>query len=548
MKWIRFFALLMLSLTFMMRIPSHASEEYGKSQDSVGMDYAAKELIVSIPVAYEKNVDGTVYYKNYPEQGYCGPTSFCVDDNGVYILDSCNCRVLAAAGDKVWTIALTKPSEASGEQITLYDAVDIAVNKDLLFAVSEFDKKVYVYTLSGEFIRSVSFPERVTPCEIAVIGGECIVFDPDSYSRGYRIDSKTFEVTGVELDCGGSFDDEQYFQRVCRGRFKDGYLYDLIEMVPDTKTLVGELVLGYVSGDGRLMASYHVPARYLDTFIWISRFYKVYDNELYTIEGHENEVNVYRITLGSKDPSGLDRIKNYWYRYEKKVNQADKLNIKNEKYVSSIGLSRTAVSARVSQMVYYPWTLTADNVNFDSVSSSSVSDVELPNYISEIVSAGSLNNGNTVTMIGIPYCWGGFESQDSSNYSAYGNFLSAINAGFVAGNICDTSTSYIYGTAGLDCSGFVCAAYGMSTKHGTSWLSTYGSAVSDITNAGFMDFLVRIGSNWRHAMLYYGSYNASTGKFGIAEANSTVNTGKTVIRSVNYSDIVAAGYQIRTPW
>ena len=68
------------------------------------------------------------------------------------------------------------------------------------------------------------------------------------------------------------------------------------------------------------------------------------------------------------------------------------------------------------------WTLSSKNISTNT-------DVKLPDFIQRAVSDGLLENGGTVRMSGIPYCWGGFDSQYTSNNSGYSTFADAISAG-----------------------------------------------------------------------------------------------------------------------
>lgn len=73
------------------------------------------------------------------------------------------------------------------------------------------------------------------------------------------------------------------------------------------------------------------------------------------------------------------------------------------------------------------------------------------------------------TKTGVPYCVGGMNGLDSSYISSpYPNqisFLTAITSnGMTAGNISSGAGTYISGTAGVDCSGFICQAYKISDK------------------------------------------------------------------------------------
>ena len=78
------------------------------------------------------------------------------------------------------------------------------------------------------------------------------------------------------------------------------------------------------------------------------------------------------------------------------------------------------------------------------------------------------NNPDTVySTSNIPYCWGG--------YCKTTGFGKNLDAGYYAGNINTSSSSYIDKTAGNDCSGFVSIVYELGAKYGTYNLTTCGA-------------------------------------------------------------------------
>ncbi|NLM11495.1 MAG: hypothetical protein GX213_12100, partial [Clostridiaceae bacterium] len=69
----------------------------------------------------------------------------------------------------------------------------------------------------------------------------------------------------------------------------------------------------------------------------------------------------------------------------------------------------------------------------------------------------------------IPYCWGGYDSSyTSSNPSTWSNFQEAIYLNRYAGNTSKAYGKYMPGTAGIDCSGYICAIWELGyPKRGT---------------------------------------------------------------------------------
>ena len=102
------------------------------------------------------------------------------------------------------------------------------------------------------------------------------------------------------------------------------------------------------------------------------------------------------------------------------------------------------------------------------------------------------------------------------------------------------------GTAGLDCSGFVSAAYGFSSKQNTNGLYSSLNSVASVDDLAVMDCLVKSGS---HALLFGAWLNKSSGQFTLAESNNPPDyDDRAALRTKNISDYIGSGYSLRTMW
>src|ERR1700739_384498 len=109
---------------------------------------------------------------------------------------------------------------------------------------------------------------------------------------------------------------------------------------------------------------------------------------------------------------------------------------------------------------YIPYTFTASSGDIWSKTCSSVGNVTTPSW----VKVGSNQH--------MPYCWGGFSTLLS--------FTSGFTANESAGdNDCTTSGDCCESCAlGVDCSGFVSRAWGLTTKYSTTTLENISTAYS----------------------------------------------------------------------
>ncbi|MBC8061724.1 MAG: hypothetical protein H7Y18_13800 [Clostridiaceae bacterium] len=121
-------------------------------------------------------------------------------------------------------------------------------------------------------------------------------------------------------------------------------------------------------------------------------------------------------------------------------------------------ISRNQAYKRGMDIINYVWTY---NANLNGIKSND--QISLPTYLKSV---------KQVKIAGIPYCWGGYTSLDISDQPYVISFNDAIKKGYTTGNIYCVG-NYKNLTAGLDCSGFVCAVFKMPGKYGTDTLNDY---------------------------------------------------------------------------
>ncbi len=146
-------------------------------------------------------------------------------------------------------------------------------------------------------------------------------------------------------------------------------------------------------------------------------------------------------------------------------------------------ITRSQAEQRALAMINFTWNYSsARNANID------------PKYAYAVTQPNQFTNATTAQMTGIPYAWGGFDSLDSSSYNEpWTNFQDAVNQGAYAGNTnAHGGIGYVPGTSGLDCSGFVQAAFNIKGyKQSTSTLlSTYFTKISlgDLKHMDILDY------------------------------------------------------------
>ncbi|MBA3705451.1 MAG: PKD domain-containing protein, partial [Bacteroidetes bacterium] len=150
-------------------------------------------------------------------------------------------------------------------------------------------------------------------------------------------------------------------------------------------------------------------------------------------------------------------------------------------------LTRTQIINNGAAYTSYVWTATATNIKYN-MNCTPVGNINTPSWI--------ILGSN----VAIPYCWGGFSSLTS--------FSAGINAGKCAGDT-DTRT---YGdccescAVGVDCSGFVSRAWGLTSKQSTTTLPNISTAIN-LTSVQPGDIVNLAGSHVRLVETNYGNGN-----------------------------------------
>ena len=172
--------------------------------------------------------------------------------------------------------------------------------------------------------------------------------------------------------------------------------------------------------------------------------------------------------------------------------------------VVQIPITRGQVEQRALDMINLNWTFTnTKNAVID------------PIYASDVTLPKQLSSAGIIQSTGIPYDWGGFDSQDSNSFNEpWKNFLDAVNQGAYTGNVnAHAGLGHIMGTAGLDCSGFVQAAFNIKDyKQSTSTLLNNYFIPISLSDLKHMDILDYPGN---HVVIFdcWGSQNGIDGAF-----------------------------------
>lgn len=287
------------------------------------------------------------------------------------------------------------------------------------------------------------------------------------------------------------------------------------EKVPDTSMADWEFTIQAIDSYGNIQGVTRLPyEQCMSAATYNCEISK--NGYIYWLSLTNEGAKIEKISLGTQYHSQLDKMK-------KEAKEKENLiQLQNSKALS---LSRNSVLQRAQAMADYQWVLKSKNENYSSANA------KRPTYLV----------GKTgVTCTGIPYCWGGFFGMDRSSVSACKNYADALSQGYTAGDI-NTTGYYKGSTAGLDCSGFVSAAYGYTSKKGTSNFATIGKKV---TSPSSMDFYVSTSDG--HIVLYAGVKTAGE-RYYTYEA-TTAGSEKAIKYSRSLEYLKTNNYELRSPF
>ena len=488
--------------------------------------------VLSVSLFDGKNIGVTKEIDNLREGVVCTLEEKEVYSDGFWVEEDETVYLLDSYGATVHEFG-----KKTSREIELSDAVlpaDIISDGDYLYIFDDILYELQIYTKQGELlVRSkIELKEdyvkglQKTESGVAVLTcqGQRITVNPE-----------TGKQTKLEKEAEITIEPAGYHYAEYISTDEEGNLYSVHTMlVQDCSVLAGELTLRVASGDGELLGFYILP---VEEYSYLPGSYiRVLENgNIYIMVPTADSVEVRKISPKSETESNQESISESAVKLEQKYASDTRYRKRvGTACTEEIELSRNDVFERAKAMADYKWTLKKTHTR----TAKSEPGVVLPRNIAAIQS-GQEGSSWSVEMTGIPYCWGGFYALDVGFKNK--NFAETVENGFVAGNI-NPEGYYKYMTTGLDCSGFVSAAFGFTTKQSTRGLSDLGSKVSDVRKMDRMDILVQPGE---HIIFFCEWMNETT----MLVAEAATREGKVSVHPKSLNELVVNGtYQMRSPW
>ena len=470
---------------------------------------------------------------------FAGPQDFAVSDSGdIFLLDTQNKRIFCSTPLDSSTIDLSYtefPTRLWWFDNILYvldRSKDVLVRLDLM--TDTIDTIVLPDTLEAMFIEELYMNDdgKIVVVEESFGKTNNFVINGSSLVRSAVTHNIQISDNSVSVQLGSNswqIDISNSFIQVA-GVDASNNLYLVVnEYVPNSSVTLFESTVRRYDSNGVLTG-----ISLLNRDNWVAtpmRYAKVNANgDAFALHCNEDSVVVSNVAFGLRYVSRMKQL------------EAVAAIISKEQSVlptkSVTTLSREQVRTRAVTMANTAWLLQRANRVYPE-------NAAPPPYIllAQVPTTG-------LSMTGIPYCWGGMNGCDNAGTAEYmKSFASRITARYgdnlyAAGNVRNAGLGYISGTAGLDCSGFVGSAYGMTVKRATSWFLSNAGTVINRSELQPMDMLVKDG----HIMLFVSV--STSGTYTIYDCTSTDSTNarvdKVSLRTEPLSYV--SGFTAKTPW
>lgn len=525
-KIVSCFLCLFITLLLLSPTPSYASSN---TKDGVG------ELKTLITVGVGPADDQLTYTPKGIEVANDGPASFAVYKNETYILDTLAKRILVYKNNKYERILQTP--------FTIYPR-DIVVDKDKIYILDTDIRNIFVIDKDGVLCKEYPLPANVPSFKITNFVSDYqqnIMIEADSHyyditngveTKGLKNkdqnnlkivrDKKTARLISDDKEIYSvNFGDLQGASSIASIDSNDNVIVSITDISSNPMLLLTELTYRKIDKTGKELGVIRIPLETYSSFPL--NHIKIDENgDAYVMALKEDRVEISKIVFGKTYNSKLANMKT------QKSYKSTQNNMVVENGLitpATLSISRSTVAWEASLQTDHQWTFAA--MNADEPPGTCI-----PDWLS------SLNYGSKM---GIPYCWGGFDGTSTRSCTSWNNYDDAMTKSALAGNVSCTG-GWKAGTAGLDCSGFVSAAYKFTSHCNTSWFASYGRQIS-YSALQDCDFIVAAGD---HIVLYKGTSTDGSYFFTQESTVSGNDMCKWYTRTVNY--LSTNGYVARTPW
>ncbi len=469
-------------------------------------------VVVSIDLNNKLENDNIISYKVDHEGNIYGPEDFTIDNEDIYLLDSSDNKVIKFTNGKATYKKLKNKAVkiASKDKnlftlnndlsITKYDELGNDYTYDLdknIFneAIVDFraiDKYIYITTTEGNSGKTYKLNlQNNSDIAETMESFEGRIFDENTtyktelkHEKGKSV-GRSGKITIVDIKTGAEkvipltskywLIGAEYLGVDSKGNYRIK-LYEML--TKEDFTVEVEETIRIVKPNGSLIGikSKEKQKKY------ISNQNRVFGNDLYELKNLENSVEI--IKVSSPDEKSVEKFTS---KLKNIVEPSEE--IVNPPFQTASTITRsTIMSNAMSYHASFKWSCTSANL-------AAMTNWTKPRYVG---SAGSYQQ--------MPYCWGGFSSPSQYN--------TGLSNGGRVGNIYTGTGAYVSNTYGVDCSGYVSRAWGLTSKYGTSTIMNVATKIN-ASNLMQGDALNKSGSH----IVLFSKYDTS-GNYVLYEATT----------------------------
>ena len=484
----------------------------------------------------------------YSDGDFCnmGPNSFAVENGMVYVLDTLNSRIITVKDGKYDVITLDGISYPKhmcliGNTVYITDH-----DSSCMFAMKLADRSMVKYALpKGIEADDIYMLHMNKNGALELVDHDLKVYtwEKSSWQNAYtvsceEVDCHSYRISGGEkkatvIETG----DNTLAQFIDKS--SKNVMVSVYEFVPDVPVIMFERTIRIYDRDGNVIGNTVVDDE--DAYSHPDDdVYESSDGSIYIMHCKTDGVYIAKPNLRKSYNSKMDSItaeaqemcKDLYKRETKSNNSLTKYK-------------RNQVYTRADDCINCEWV-------FDSNKNATIRQQTNEGHLYTLKLPDQLKNiTGKKNMVGIPYCRGMHDGPDTFREKLNKKYDGKY---YTAGNV-NGGDGYIYGSTGLDCSGFACYAYGITSHWCTPDFRDSGFFIGSVNVSNSantnqfkkikrMDYIVKVTDEGRHIMLFYGIFDSSL----ICVVHSTNTTGYDGCIKNNYNLSNMKNYVMMSPY
>lgn|GEM_PF-2070873 len=424
---------------------------------NIQTNYSTKLFSINIGAG-----DGKIAYTpDVPGVEKCGPESFSISSDGTFfILDTIDNQVEIFDSKGSYLSTVNLPDEKG-------QFFDIEASYNNSFVVLNYNGEIFQYE-DGKLINQYKYEMKENESILYGLAKDKfdkVVFrslkdgtDNDFFSGAKKDSYDGYIVKSSEKSMILTSDEQKInidYSYTCAGAYPLLFTDNGERLIEENEALIGDgiyvetRVTKYKNGQ-KLGTALALPIKNnYDVKVPHKFINAAKDSKVYQMILKKNSVDIYQLDFSKENRSNINS------NLVESI-KPQNINAPNTSVVPMAMVDRLTAWSNAVNMVNYTWTYDPSTMKTPVTSTK-----KPPTQLAKLTTKTSVK--------GIPYCWGGANGDVAA--CGLSSFSSALSSGSTAGNINTSSPSWVSGTAGVDCSGFISVAYRLNRHYGTKELA-----------------------------------------------------------------------------